>query len=894
MASNYLIVPLFKRIILLKMIKKLYSLILMVFIGFSALAQPTVAAPDPTVAPANVISLFSNVYTNVPVNTWRTSWSNATLADVQIAMNDTKLYTNLDFVGIEFVGANTIDATTMQYYHVDVWTPNATVFRVKLVDFGADGAFGGGDDKEHEYVVPTLTLAGWNSYDIPLSAFTGLTTKAHLAQMIFSALPTANATAYVDNVYFYNVPNAPILTNFTIPAQVVGAPNVTITAPTSNSPGTFTYTSSNTSVATIAGDVITILAAGTSTITATQAAAGGFLSGIITTPLVVSVGPPMVAAPTPAQPAANVISLFSNAYTNVPVNTWRTSWSNATLADVQIAMNDTKLYTNLDFVGIEFVGGNMIDATAMQFYHIDIWTPNATVFRVKLVDFGADGAFGGGDDREHEYVVPTLTLAGWNSYDIPLSAFTGLTTRAHLAQMIFSALPTANATVYADNVYFYNVPNAPILTNFTIPAQVVGAPNVTITAPTSNSTGAFTYTSSNTSVATIAGDVITILAAGTSTITATQAAAGGFSSGIITTPLVVSVGPPMVAAPTPIVPLANVISLFSNAYTNVPVNTWRTSWSNATLADVQIAMNDTKLYTNLDFVGIEFVGANTIDATTMQYYHVDVWTPNATVFRVKLVDFGADGGFGGGDDREHEYVMPTLTLAGWNSYDIPLSAFTGLTTRAHLAQMIFSALPTANATVYLDNVYFSSSNPLPITLSNFTATKNKNIVNLQWNTLSELNNKGFDIEKSTDGVNYNSIGFVKGNINSTSKTSYNLIDTKPVLGNNYYRLKQIDVNGRFTNSSVEVVKFTKSDLLSFTFFPNPTKDVLKINVGLIENSNATIKLMNVMGQMIISKIVNKATTTTSVNFDVSMLKAGVYYIELTDGATKNVEKVVIN
>ena len=608
--------------------KKFYLFIALICVcTINAFAQPTVAANTPPARnTADVISLFSNAYTNANVDTWRTSWSNATLTDLQIAGNDTKLYSNLDFVGIEFVGPNMIDATSMQFYHIDVWTANATVFRVKLVDFGANGVYAGGDDSEHEYVVSPLTQAGWNSYDITMSSFAGLASKAHLAQMIFSALPTAGANVYVDNVYMYRVANAPALSNFTVPAKLSNDAPFTITAPTSNSSGAFTYTSSNTAVATVSGNTITIVGAGNSVITANQAAAAPYSAGSITATLVVTpaVLVPMVAAPTPTQPAANVISLFSNAYTNVPVDTWRTSWSNATLTDLQIAGNDTKLYSNLDFVGVEFVGANVVNATAMQTFHIDVWTANATTFRVKLVDFGANGTFGGGDDSEHEIVVSPLTQAGWNSYDIPLANFTGLTSKAHLAQMIFSALPTANANVYVDNVYFYNVPTTT----------------------------------------------------------------------------------PMVAAPTPIRLAANVISLFSNAYTNVPVDTWLTSWSAAALTDLQIAGNDTKLYNNLDFAGIETVGANMINATPMDGLHIDVWTPNATVFRVKVVDFGANGSFGGGDDVEHEISLTPLNQGSWNSYDIPFSSLPGLTTRGHVAQLIISALPAGTSKVYIDNVYF--------------------------------------------------------------------------------------------------------------------------------------------------------------------------------------------
>lgn len=162
---------------------------------------------------------------------------------------------------------------------------------------------------------------------------------------------------------------------------------------------------------------------------------------------------PTVAATTPSIAANKVISLFSNAYTDVPVDTWRTSWSNASYEAVQIAGNDTKKYSDLVFVGIETTGANFVNASAMTHLHLDIWTPDMTTFKVKLVDFGADAAWSGGDDVEHELTL-SPTLSAWNSYNIPLSDFTGLTTRSHLAQYIFSGSPTGK--VFIDNIYFYN------------------------------------------------------------------------------------------------------------------------------------------------------------------------------------------------------------------------------------------------------------------------------------------------------------------------------------------------------------------------------------------------------------------------------------------------------
>lgn len=165
--------------------------------------EPTTAAPTPTLDASNVISLFSDVYSDVAVDTWRTDWSAADLEEVSVGGNATKKYSNLSFVGVETV-ANTIDASEMTHIHLDIWTPNASAFGVKLVDFGADGAYDGGDDVEHQIDFTSIAQGEWISYDIPLSDFTGLTTKGHLAQYIFVAQPSGNATVYIDNIYFHN------------------------------------------------------------------------------------------------------------------------------------------------------------------------------------------------------------------------------------------------------------------------------------------------------------------------------------------------------------------------------------------------------------------------------------------------------------------------------------------------------------------------------------------------------------------------------------------------------------------------------------------------------------------------------------------------------------------
>lgn len=164
--------------------------------------EPSVAAADPTAEAGDVISLFSNVYTDVNVDTWRTSWSVATLEEFKIGTNDIKKYSALDYVGVEAVATNSIDASGMEYFTFDAWTPDATTYRVKLVDFGADNAYGGGDDKEHEIAFENQTQGSWNNHKIDLVDFSGLTTTANISQIIFSALPAGSPTVFIDNVYF--------------------------------------------------------------------------------------------------------------------------------------------------------------------------------------------------------------------------------------------------------------------------------------------------------------------------------------------------------------------------------------------------------------------------------------------------------------------------------------------------------------------------------------------------------------------------------------------------------------------------------------------------------------------------------------------------------------------
>ncbi len=537
---------------------------------------------------------------------------------------------------------------------------NALTFRARASTSAIFNSAGFGNDNTgtSRYVAEVTGLplsTTWTRYVIPIPLASRLDRERGLFFLADAPEHEVGYELWLDDIQFENLGTIinprPAIATRTINGEVGGSLNVAGTEVTfdvggrdvtvSAMPGYFTFQSSDPSVAAVTDEgAVALVGAGSATITASLG--GTPANGTVTVNVA---SPPEGAPPVPDLPASNVISLFSDAYDDVPVDTWSAVWDQADVEDVVIAGNTLKQYSNLGFAGIEFTS-RPIDASAMTHMHLDLWTSDASAFRVKLVDFGADGAFGGGDDSEHEITLdegsmPAIGTGAWNVLDIPLPDFAGLSSTGHLAQLIISG---ASPTVYLDNILFYgSEPTGP-----TMPAEPAGP------APTPDRAG---------------GDVV---------------------------------------------------SLFSDAYDDVPVDTWSAEWDQADLEDVEIAGNAAKKYTNLAFAGIEFT-SQTVDASAMGYFHMDVWTPDPTMdpaaFRVKLVDFGADGVWGGGDDVEHELSFddmssPALATGSWVGLDVPLSAFEGLTTRGHLAQMIISGDPN---TVFVDNVYFYTASMAPPT-----------------------------------------------------------------------------------------------------------------------------------------------------------------------------------
>lgn len=170
--------------------------------GCPVLSAPTDAPAAPTAAASTVISIFSDLYTDVSTN-WAPNWGQTTVyVEETIATNPVKKLTNFNFVGIDDVGGsasnrvNIADVTSVSF---DYWTPNGTTIILKLVDYLADGNWGG--DNIEQSISRDATTGSWQTITIPLSEYTSLSSDGKIGQIIFDG-GSGTETFYIDNVYF--------------------------------------------------------------------------------------------------------------------------------------------------------------------------------------------------------------------------------------------------------------------------------------------------------------------------------------------------------------------------------------------------------------------------------------------------------------------------------------------------------------------------------------------------------------------------------------------------------------------------------------------------------------------------------------------------------------------
>ena len=188
-----------------------------------------------------------------------------------------------------------------------------------------------------------------------------------------------------------------------------------------------------------------------------------------------------------------------------------------------------------------------------------------------------------------------------------------------------------------------------------------------------------------------------------------------------------------------------------------------------------------------------------------------------------------------------------------------------------------------------------NSVPLPVTLLNFTVTQQNDNALLKWTTTMEQNNKGFEIQRSTDQAGWTAIGFVTGAGNSETSRDYQYLDQNLPAGTYYYRLRQVDLDGNSTLSKVVQITFGGSMALELMQNrPNPVNSNTTIDMVIPKSGRVQLMLYDQMGRPLRTLMDEvKSPGTYSIQVNRNGLSSGIYYYKMNALGQSIVRKMTI-
>ncbi len=219
------------------------------------------------------------------------------------------------------------------------------------------------------------------------------------------------------------------------------------------------------------------------------------------------------------------------------------------------------------------------------------------------------------------------------------------------------------------------------------------------------------------------------------------------------------------------------------------------------------------------YTGRSYELSNTLGATPMRYVHISM----------RIQDIGQTSG-----------ISFNRSISQWDLQDY-----------------YFTTPSSDDQTIYAPVIENSTLDiPLPVELTSFTAKVSGSAIQLSWETKTEINNYGFDVERAWSSSNqeklWQKIGFVNGNGNSNSPKQYSFVDNNPTGGNVFvYRLKQIDTDGKYEYSDEVEVELLPSQYELCQNYPNPFNPTTSINFSLPKPSHVSIKVFDILGRFLI-------------------------------------------
>lgn len=273
-------------------------------------------------------------------------------------------------------------------------------------------------------------------------------------------------------------------------------------------------------------------------------------------------------------------------------------------------------------------------------------------------------------------------------------------------------------------------------------------------------------------------------------------------------------------------------------------------------------------------------------------YHWSGEAPGAAMEKISPVTFTATPIVPSG--IPHSEIQGAVYVGGGSFVATDLLFATGVTTSFTISATGFATLigPTpfqARGLAYIDPL-------LPVELASFTSSVTNNNVKLMWSTVTELNNSGFDIERSSANLSWTKIDNVPGNGTTSQPMNYSYTDVNLPTGSYNYRLKQIDINGNFEyfNLVNEVVIGIPEKHQLLQNYPNPFNPSTSIDFRLPYGGNVKIEVFDNSGRQV-SVLLDefKSAGYYSVRFDASALSSGTYYYKLNAGIFSEVKKMIV-
>lgn len=188
------------------------------------------------------------------------------------------------------------------------------------------------------------------------------------------------------------------------------------------------------------------------------------------------------------------------------------------------------------------------------------------------------------------------------------------------------------------------------------------------------------------------------------------------------------------------------------------------------------------------------------------------------------------------------------------------------------------------------------ASPLPVELTTFTANVVENNVSLIWETATEVNNYGFDVERKEELGNWNKVAFIEGHGNSNSPKYYSYNDKSvSTSGKYFYRLKQVDIDGSFEYSDQVEVNFgAPNDFSLNQNYPNPFNPTTSIQFSIPSESRVRLSVFNVIGEEV-AEIVNNNLSAGihTVEFNASNLNSGIYFYKIEASNFIEIRKMML-